>query len=498
MKVLIPIVIGLLVVGCGKKTSKPEAKPSAKLEPKPQVDEKKPSNSEGANSMPDNASSKYNEELAKIKSLGEPTTNADLNTWHKAVPAEKNSALTYLEMRKSFPTNGPVDSDYFIAQNRFENLNPSALRIRPSLLPSVRARLIARNAQINQLLNFYSTSPANQPARFTVDWNNGWNTLLPHPGWLRRDVDLLVMRSRVFADAGNAGEAIRSILAAHRLAHLLDGEPTIISVLAQQAMYRIVDEQIERLLNQFSLNDAQLLALHKSIASFNVSAQYASGFIGERCALIAGEEIARNGSSAEILKIDKERTLMEKEMVQHLKKRSVADRDLDMMLFLEFHNSMIKLLKTGYPQLPASHEKYSENVKTLARISEIKKLISGKINPKYTLSSMMLPVFFRSTEKKSRIWQWSLQQQLAGTAIAIERYRLANRTLPQSLNQLVPQFLSTLLVDPYSEGKTLRYVAGANGSFMLSSIESDNQKPKHPHPAPDIYTFGVNPALRGR
>ena len=26
MKVLIPIVIGLLVVGCGKKTSKPEAK----------------------------------------------------------------------------------------------------------------------------------------------------------------------------------------------------------------------------------------------------------------------------------------------------------------------------------------------------------------------------------------------------------------------------------------------------------------------------------------
>jgi len=87
---------------------------------------------------------------------------------------------------------------------------------------------------------------------------------------------------------------------------------------------------------------------------------------------------------------------------------------------------------------------------------------------------------------------------LAGTAIAIERYRLANRTLPQSLNQLIPQFLSTLPVDPYSEGKTLRYAAGANGSFMLSSIESDNQKPKHPHPAPDIYTFGVNPALRRR
>ena len=446
----------------------------------------------------DDASSKYKEELAKIQSLGEPTTNADLNTWHKAVPTEKNSALTYLETRKSIPPHGSVDFDYIQARHSFENLNPSALRIHPSLLPSVRAKLIARNVQINQLLNFYSTSPANQPARFPVDWNNGWNTLLPHSAPLKKDANLLIMRSRIYADAGNAGEAIRSVLAAHRLAHLLDGEPALILAMVQQAMYRIADEQIERLLNQFALNDAQLFALHKSIASFNVSAQYASGFIGERCALIAGEEIARNGSSAEILKIDKDRTLMEKEMVQHLKKRSVAARDLDMMLFLEFHNSMIKLLKTGYPQLPASHEKYSENVKTLARISEIKELISGKTNPKYILSSMMLPACFRSTEKKSRIWQWSLRQQLAGTAMAIERYRLANRTLPQSLNQLIPQFLSALPVDPYSEGKTLRYVAGANGSFMLSSIESDNQKPKHPHPAPDIYTFGVNPALRGR
>ena len=82
--------------------------------------------------------------------------------------------------------------------------------------------------------------------------------------------------------------------------------------------------------------------------------------------------------------------------------------------------------------------------------------------------------------------------------MAIERYRMANRTLPQSLNQLVPQFLSALPVDPYNEGNPLRYAAGANGSFMLSSIENDKRKPPHPHPAPNMYTFGVNPALRGR
>ena len=271
----------------------------------------------------DDASSKYNEEVAKIKSSGEPTTNADLNTWHKAVPTEKNSALTYLETRKSIPSNaGELIGDYqkaYAKSRRSKNFNPSALRIPPSLLPSVRAQLVAHNVQINQLLNLYATSPANQPARFPVDWNNGWNTLLPHLASLKKDANLLITRSRIFADAGNAGEAVRSILAAHRLAHLLNGEPSLMSLLVQQALYGIADEQIERLLNQFALNDAQLVALHQSIASFNVPAQYANAFIGERCVVIATEETARNGSSAEIQKIDKNGELLEKVLVKHLK-----------------------------------------------------------------------------------------------------------------------------------------------------------------------------------
>lgn len=182
---------------------------------------------DGADSASDDASSKYKGELAKIKSLGEPTTFADLNTWHKAVPAANNSALAYLETRKSIPPHGPVDSAYTRAQHgwkRSKNYNPSALRIHPTLMPSARAKLIAHKAHIDQLLNFYSTSPANQPARFPVDWNNGWNTLLAHLAPLKTDANLLAMRSRVFADAGNAGEAILSVLAVHRLAHLLDDE----------------------------------------------------------------------------------------------------------------------------------------------------------------------------------------------------------------------------------------------------------------------------------
>ena len=358
----------------------------------------------------DDASSKYNEEVAKIKSSGEPTTNADWNTWHKAVPTEKNSALAYLEARKSLPTNwAEFSKDYqkaYAKSRRSKNFNPSALRIPPSLLPSVRAQLVAHNVQINQLLNLYATSPANQPARFPVDWNNGMTTELPHLAWLKGDVNLLVMRSRIYADAGNAGEAVRSILAAHRLAHLLNGEPSLISVLVQQALYSITDVQIERLLNQFALNDAQLVALHQSIASFNVPGRYANAVIGERCMGIATEEIARNGSADEIQRIDKHGEMLKEKLIQQLKNRSVADRDLDMMLFLELHNSLIKLFKSGYPQLPASHEKYNENVKTEARISEINELINDKSNSKYIISQMLGQSLTRFGVKDGHSRRW--------------------------------------------------------------------------------------------
>ena len=93
-----------------------------------------------------------------------------------------------------------------------------------------------------------------------------------------------------------------------------------------------------------------------------------------------------------------------------------------MVFYVEFHERMICLFKSGYPNLPTSHEKYNEARETLAQISERNKLISGNSNPKYILSQMLLKTFTKETGKDSKHWRWALQQQLAGTAIAIERY----------------------------------------------------------------------------
>jgi hypothetical protein len=64
------------------------------------------------------------------------------------------------------------------------------------------------------------------------------------------------------------------------------------------------------------------------------------------------------------------------------------------------------------------------------------------------------------------------RRQLVLTALAIERYRLQKGTCPQSLGQLVPQFLHQLPTD-FMDGQPLRYRPAEDGRFLLYSVGLD-------------------------
>jgi len=58
---------------------------------------------------------------------------------------------------------------------------------------------------------------------------------------------------------------------------------------------------------------------------------------------------------------------------------------------------------------------------------------------------------------------------LARTAIALERYRLAQGAYPEALDALVPQFIAKLPHDVIG-GQPLHYHLEANGQFVLYSV----------------------------
>ncbi len=66
------------------------------------------------------------------------------------------------------------------------------------------------------------------------------------------------------------------------------------------------------------------------------------------------------------------------------------------------------------------------------------------------------------------------QQQLALTALAIQRYRLRTGTAPESLRQLIPTELQTLPRDPMDR-TVLRYRAASGAEFILYSVGRDGR-----------------------
>ena len=60
------------------------------------------------------------------------------------------------------------------------------------------------------------------------------------------------------------------------------------------------------------------------------------------------------------------------------------------------------------------------------------------------------------------------------TAIALKRFQLKHGKLPETLDELVPEFLSSVPIDLY-DGKPLRYHPNANGTYLLYSTGEDGK-----------------------
>jgi hypothetical protein len=61
--------------------------------------------------------------------------------------------------------------------------------------------------------------------------------------------------------------------------------------------------------------------------------------------------------------------------------------------------------------------------------------------------------------------------QVARTAVAVERYRLATGQLPDDLSELVPSHLEEIPLDPF-DGRPLRYKK-RDGGYVVYSVGPD-------------------------
>ena len=93
--------------------------------------------------------------------------------------------------------------------------------------------------------------------------------------------------------------------------------------------------------------------------------------------------------------------------------------------------------------------------------------VSESYNPQFVLAKILMPSLDRAREAE---WRCRVSLDMATTACAVERFRLALGALPPTLEELVPTLLQSVPTDPFRpDGGPITYLVNEDGSYQLYS-----------------------------
>jgi hypothetical protein len=412
--------------------------------------------------------------VERIRQNGYPATLAEWDAWYRAVPADENRAMKFLQVlnlplfKDSVNSGGRTSDPLGVLPARGKHLSTAD--------EQALAGLLASNQPALHLLHEVSDAT---PSRYPVDLKQGFSVELPHLPKLRRAVLLLGAEALWCAEKGKSEEAAQALIAACHASDSLSEEPVLISQLARMSGWGIVISRLERVINLTTLSEEQLALLQKTVAQGENPQTLIRGLAGEQANGVAF--FTDNGQQLSL-----EQTLNPGQpkrgdrfaitiAISALKTSGLFRRDKAFFMDVMARN-------LGAANLP-----FPERV-TLGRQT------AAAIPDKFCLfSRMLLPalskVFVRDADHAARV-------RTAQLALAVERFRLAHASaLPGTLEDLVPTYLNCVPADPY-DGKPLRFRKLEVG-FVVYSIGSDGRddgglegNPKTAAGAPDI-TFIV-------
>jgi hypothetical protein len=414
--------------------------------------------------------------LDSIRRAGLPATCLELEKWYPQ-PAGENAADTYREAFAHYEswTNKPAltaipkdaanKSRFYSPPHSKRDLLPvegkAKLPARTEPLPAEMQQLIAEYLSDNaEALRLLHQAASIKLCRYPVELSKGESMLLPHLRLVRQAARLLYLEAIQNTEEQKPQQAVESVIAALGVARSLNQEPILISYLVHVACQGITLESLERILNRMPLTDVQLAKLAVAIEESENQQALTRAFVGERCmgvdifqgigtGRISFEEISNSGDSvpprmSPLGRLYKAAGLLE----------------LDEMSYLDVMKRYVEATRLPPPECIAASHVVNDELESAFR----------SIRQWHILSRMLLPALDNVVIKEGR--RDAIVRDIE-TAVAIERYRLANGKLPTQLSDLVPAFLPAIPNDPF-DGKPLRYKTLTKG-YVVYSVGDDRE-----------------------
>lgn len=374
-------------------------------------------------------------ELTRIRAEGFPVTLDELNAFYKT-PKGPNAADVYQRAFSLFHIEPNIELPV---------VGRAELPPRGEPLPKEMKAMIGKYVEENAAAIKAMLDAANiKECRYPVDLTVGLRMRLPHCGKLRDLSRLLRLAATYDADSGRHAESADKIVAGIAAARSLQREPILISSLVTIAVYAITLNGLSYSMSLTQYDDADLRKLYDAIEGESPHDNVIRMLCGERCLF---HDL--------IIDISKK-----KDAPEALYELTGA-RHRDELFHLNMMRGWIEIAKLPFPEQLGAAKSYEAKINEALKTQSLIDLGWDSAYPICSLGSSQLDRFLvEDATLVARI-------RCAQTAIAVERFRLKNNALPAGLEGLVPDYLSSVPVDPFN-GKPLIYKKLSKGYVVYS------------------------------
>lgn len=299
---------------------------------------------------------------------------------------------------------------------------------------------------------------ASRPAcRFPIHYDEqpSWAVLLPHLGRLRGLSMLTHVRATAELEAGRPAEAFEDLRLGFRLADGITNEPIVIDHLVRVSWLSIDLQIVREGLLRHAWTEMQLTEMENYLSTLDLLAEYKFAMRGERAFGIAGlDYLRRRGIGADSMGY----------MDDQGRARN-AGNWLNLLSGWCYQN-MLNISRLHQDYTLAAVDAQAHRVFPGISQNGERAVEKMRWGPYTLLARMLFPALQKTVVKSARLRTYV---DSARVACALERFRLANGRLPDTLDALVPRFLAAVPNDVI-DGKPLRYRPGAKGGYVLYSI----------------------------
>jgi len=372
--------------------------------------------------------STIDDEIARIKTKGEPLTMADLAG--PPIPDKDNGAVVYekiFKLLKSPNLKKDVEAIEFFDIETKDPTKWSA--IEPSL---------QKMQPIKKMIKEATSRPK---CRFKINWQEGYFVELPYPSQTRQLARILRVDAVANARLYKMNEAVNSIKLGFLLENAWKEVPTLISHLVRTAILSIDIQALQDVMRIGTINEVQLKQLFDSLGKIDLKVGLKKAMLGERVLGLWGfqhtdqlfgsvlnskqaKQCEKIYSQGQLLKIDEAAYVS-------IMRQSIDKADLTF-----------------------------REAKSKGKVTEI---------PRYAILTSIMLSDYESTILHRDITMAKLT--LARVSLALQTYKSKFHSYPDSLNKLNAKLGWKFPEDPFS-GKDLRYRREGQ-DYLLYSVGAD-------------------------